>query len=294
MKSKFTFRSVRRNDKCHGESGMTMLELLIAMMIGSIVFTLAFKFFISQSNSFIESKKTSEMQQELRWAMKFVSEHLELAGNGVPPTCGWKVIENTDGSSGAPDSVSVLGSYKSLVVTTTQNMGNEGVQVKVDNSDGIGVGDLAVISDGTFQEIFMITKDASGLHLYHETAPPWNDDGKLDHKYAANSSVTIVSYYCFFVATGEEGRTNLYVMTQAYTPQILLGDIEDFQIRFKLKNNTWVDEADEVSDIRMIEVSIIAKSPDPLKGYIDPVYNDPYKRIPLKSIVIPKNVVVTS
>jgi len=294
MKYRFSTRKMRRENNRRGESGMTMLELLLAMLIGSIVFTITLKFFVSQSNSFIESRKTSEMQQELRWAMKFVSEHLELAGNGVPPTCGWAVIENTDGSGGAPDSVSVLGSYKSLVVTTTQNMGNEGSQVKVDNSDGIGLGDLAVISDGTFQEIFMITKDASALHLYHETALPWNDDGKLDHKYGINSSVTIISYYCFFVDTDEEGRTNLYVMTQAYTPQILLGDVEDFQIRFKLKNNTWVDEADEVSDIRMIEVSIIAKSPDPLKGYIDPAYGDPYKRIPLKSIVIPKNIVIIS
>lgn len=293
MKSKFTTRLMRREDNSHGESGMTMLELLLAMVIGTIVFIMALKFFVSTSNSFIETKKTSEMQQELRWAMKFLSEHLELAGNGVPPTSGWKVIENYDGSSGAPDSISVLGSYKSLVITTTQNMGNEGSQVKVDNSDEIGIGDLAVISDGTFQEIFMVT-NINDLHLWHAAAPPWNDDNKLDHKYLANSSVTIVTYYSFFVDNDEEGRTNLYVKTQAYPPQILLGDIEDFQIRFKLKNNTWVDEADEVYDIRMIEISIIARSPEPLKGYIDPVYGGPYKRILLKSIVIPKNILTTA
>ena len=41
----------------------------------------------------------------------------------------------------------------------------------------------------------------------------------------------------------------------------------------------------------MIEITLRAKTPDPIKGYIDPVYGDEHKRLTLKSNVIPKNIV---
>jgi len=276
-----------------GERGVTLIELMAAMALGGVLLAILFRVFVDQSQSFIENRLTSEMQQELRWSMTYISDRVKLAGNGVPPTCGWPVIENIDGGDGAPDSLSILGSFKSLVITTTQTMGNEGSQVKVDNSDGIEVGDLCVISDGTWQEIFMVTK-ISDQHLWHAAAPPWNDDNKLDHRYKLDSSVTVVTYYSFFVEENEDGTRNLMVQTQAYDPQIILGDVDDFQVRFKMANGDWIDDPypDEIIDIRMIELSIRARSPEPLKGYIDPLYNDPYKRVELKSVIIPKNITI--
>ncbi|HUT63862.1 MAG TPA: hypothetical protein VMZ04_07885, partial [Anaerolineae bacterium] len=208
------------------------MELLVAMLISAILMMFLFKFLADETSSFVESRQMSEMQQELRWGMNFVSDHLKLAGNGVPPTCGWQVISNKDGGAGASDSISVLGSFKSLVVTTTQPMGNSGAPIKVDDASEIGVGDLCVISDGTYQEIFMVTAKSPGEILDHFTELPWNEDKFLDHKYLQNSSVSVVSHYTFFVATDDEGRSNLMVKTQAYDPQILIGDIDNFQIRF--------------------------------------------------------------
>jgi hypothetical protein len=82
--------------------------------------------------------------------------------------------------------------------------------------------------------------------------------------------------------------------TQAYPPQILGGDIENFQIRFKMKSGSWQNTvlSNEVYDIRQIEITLRARSPKPIKNYRDPIYGDGYKRLELKSIVIPKNIVV--
>jgi prepilin-type N-terminal cleavage/methylation domain-containing protein len=277
----------------HNESGMTLMEIMVAMTISGILMTLIFQFFISQSQSFEESRMTSEMQQETRWAINYLAERIQMAGSGVPPTCGWQVIENIDGTSGASDSLNILGCYKSLVLETTQTMGNSGSQVKVNNSSGTGIGDLCVISDGTFTEIFLVT-DINDLHLWHKAAPPWNDDNKLDHAYGLGSTVSVVSYYSFFEEVDEEGRKNLMVQTQAYVPQILIGDIDTFQIRFKMKDGSWIDDPyeDELVDIRMVEITVRAKSPKPLKGYIDPAYGDAYKRLEMKTIVIPKNITI--
>lgn len=274
------------------ERGLTLIELVAAMVVGSILITIVLQFLLTQSQSLIRNRETAEMQQEIRWAINYVGERLKLAGNGVPPTCGWPVVENTDGVS-KPDSVSVLGSFKSLVITTTQTMGNEGSQVKVDDTDGLEIGDLCVISDGTWQEIFLAT-DVKDQHIWHDTSVPWNDDNKLDHRYTIGSSITIVTYYGFFVATDDEGRSNLMVTTQAFAPQVLLGDVDDFQIRFKMKDDSWMDEPapDEIYDIRMIEITIRARSRNPIKGYTDPTYGDSYQRIEVTSTIIPKNITI--
>jgi prepilin-type N-terminal cleavage/methylation domain-containing protein len=273
------------------ESGMTLVEMLAALTISSILIALMFEFFISMTTGYTQLRQTSEMQQEMRWGMQFVSDRLKLAGNGVPATSGFKVLENTDGAAGAPDSVSVLGSFRSLVITTDQSMGNEGSQVKVDDTSGIDIGDLAVISDGTFTDIFMVT-GINGQHLWHDTALPWNDDNKLDHRYSLDSSVTIVTYFTFFVDTDAAGHQNLMVRTQAYPAQVLIGDIEDFQIRFQMKSGAWLTQTEDTFDIRVIEIYMRSRSPEPVPNYTDPVYGDGYKRVELKSVIIPKNIVI--
>jgi len=282
--------------KCtwRNESGMTLIELLVAFTMGLILMTAAFQFFITQTKNFNESRQTAEMQQELRHATNFLNDHVKLAGNGVPPTSGWQVLENYDGGSG-PDSLCVLGSFRSLVISTDQKMGNNGSQVKVNDTAGIEVGDLIVISypPNGWQDIFIVT-DINALHLWHQASPPWNPTNKLSHAYPLGSTVTVVSHYSFFVETDDEGRLNLMVQTQAYEPMILAGDIDDFQVRFNLKDNSWVDEPYDLSDIRMVEITLRLKTPDPIQGYLDPVYGDAHKRVELKSIVIPKNIVIAS
>jgi prepilin-type N-terminal cleavage/methylation domain-containing protein len=275
------------------EQGMTMVELLVASVISLILMTAIIQFFVIQTQNMNESRVTSEMQQELRWASTFMADRLKLAGNGVPPTSWFRVINNADGGADGTDSVFVVAVYKSLVLTTTQNMGNEGSQVKVNNTDNIEVGDLICISypPNGWQEVFMVTKIASDQHLYHDAQLPWNDTNKLDHKYPAGSLCSVVTAYSFFVQTDQTGHSNLMVQTQAYRPQILAGDIDDFQIKFKLKDNSWVNNPVEVSDVRMMEISVRARTPDPLKGYTDVKYGDEYKRIELKTKIIPKNIV---
>jgi len=293
MRTGLFLQKTGRSGRAGGERGMTLVELLAAMVIGSILITGMIKFLVDQSTNYIKTRQVAEMQQEIRWAMSFISDRIKLAGNGVPATCGWPVIENVNGEEAEPDSVSILASFKSLVITTTQKMGNEGSQVKVDNTDGLEVGDLCVISDGTFQEIFLAT-DVKDQHIWHFAAEPWNDDNKLDHRYAEDSSITVVTYYCFFTEIDDEGRQNLMVQTQAYEPQIILGDVEDFQVRFKMKNDEWVDDPfpEEIPDIRIVEISIRARSAQPIEGYENPVYGDGYQRVELTTQIIPKNITI--
>jgi len=281
--------------KIREESAMTIMELIVATTLGLIISALIFQFFVMQIGNFNESRQTSEMQQELRWGVNYVADRVRLAGNGVPANSGFRVLENFDNVRFDADSIVVVGSYKSLVVTTTQTMGNEGSQIKVTSADDIEDYDLIVISypPNGWQETFLCTKVASELHIYHDAYPPWNDDNQLDHKYPIGSIVTVVSQYSFFVDEDDEGRTNLMVQLQGpYGPQVLVGDIDSFQIRFRMKDGSWVDEPLEEYDIRMVEIELRAKSPEEIYGYTDPEYGDGHKRLELKTHVIPKNIVL--
>lgn len=291
-----------------GERGVTLIELLIAISIGAILITLSFQFLDINSSNFFQGRAQAEMQQEVRWAMQFVSEHVRLAGNTVPQVLlddkGLQVINNFNGQSGAPDSLSIVGSFKSVVLTLDQSMGNEGSQIKCSDKTNnppipldevLTIGDLGFISDGTFSEVFQVTNILSD-HLYHDIAFPWNDDKKLDHRYIAGSTFTVVANYSFFVSTDEEGHSNLMVRTQVYPPQILAGDVEDFQIRFKMKSGQWQDTVTAtqltLNQVSQVEIYLRSRTSRPIKGYRDPVYGDEYKRMDLKTIIIPKNIAI--
>ncbi len=287
--------TIHRKKMMHGssEKGFTIVELLVSMSISAILAVLAFQFFSSMGSSFGERRQEAEIQQELRWGMNFLSETVQLAGNGVPPTCGWPVIKATNMPGGLPDSLTIIGCFKSVNITTTQPWGNAGSQEMLDDTSEIEIGDLAVISDGTYSEIFIVT-DKTDLHVWHDMYLPWNDDKKLDHRYAEGSTLTMISYYQFYVETTPEGRQNLVLKHQYYGPQILVGDVDDFQVRFQMKNSSWKDEPDatEIYDIRVVEVTIRSRSPEPIPHYTDPAYGDGYKRIELKSKIIPKNITI--
>jgi hypothetical protein len=292
MNSGIFTRLEKYSDRTY-QKGITLFELLISVTVGVILMTATFKFLTVQSDNFVENRQTAEMQEELRWAIQFTSDHVKLSGNAVPTAIGIKAIDNTNGSGGASDSLVILGSFKSLVVITTNDMASENSQVECNSVEKIEQGDLIMISDGTFSEIFMITKIQAN-RLYHETALPWNDSNNLDHKYKTGSTLTVLTQYTFFIQKDETEHPNLMVASQCYPAQVLAGDIDHFQTRFKMKSNLWQDtvSSNEVNDIRQVEITLRARSSEPLRHYRDHLYGDAYKRIELKSLVIPKNLII--
>ncbi|CAB5100410.1 hypothetical protein D3OALGB2SA_1797 [Olavius algarvensis associated proteobacterium Delta 3] len=67
-------------------SGFTLVELLVAMAVGSIVMTGIFYVFRAQQNSFVSNTQGVQIQQNLRAAMYMMEREIRLAGYARSPS----------------------------------------------------------------------------------------------------------------------------------------------------------------------------------------------------------------
>jgi hypothetical protein len=87
-------------------SGISLVELLMAMLLGSIVVLGLYNLLISQTRTYAVQDEIGEMQQNLRAAMEKVSRDLQMSGFGKPY---WATISGVDLGSTPPFSVRITG-----------------------------------------------------------------------------------------------------------------------------------------------------------------------------------------
>ena len=102
------------------QSGMSLIEVMIAMTIGLIILVALGYFFIGSMNINRTTDDVSRMQESGRNALELMGRAIRQAGYRRDPTLafggdskinnpnyGAKVIRGTNGASGAPDSITV-------------------------------------------------------------------------------------------------------------------------------------------------------------------------------------------
>ena len=80
---------------------------------------------------------------------------------------------------------------------------------------------------------------------------------------------------------------------QYYGPQVLSAGVEDFQIRFKMNDGSWVNEFDpvDVFKVRLVEVNMRGRTENEVPKFKDPQYGDGYRRLVMKQQMIPRSIV---
>jgi len=126
-----------------GRRGFTIVELLIAMAIASIVAMSGFALFNSSNKSYMVQEGVGEAQQNARAGMNRVMQDLRLAGFGLPKPfssieigrtgppadkvtleASLTVTDNEDGLG--PDSITILGiGFEAGILVGTNNQGQQ-------------------------------------------------------------------------------------------------------------------------------------------------------------------------
>ncbi|GBD97642.1 hypothetical protein BMS3Abin06_02542 [bacterium BMS3Abin06] len=105
-----------KNDK-----GYTLVEMLIAIVIGFVLISAATATYISQNRSYVAQESVSEINTQSKIAHDLIADAIRSAGYGVPasmnqdPINGFTtIVTPVEGGTGAPDAITIVGGFRRI------------------------------------------------------------------------------------------------------------------------------------------------------------------------------------
>jgi type IV pilus assembly protein PilW len=124
-----------------GESGLTVIELLVTLVISSLLAIAAFTFYLSTSNIINNENNVNAMWQRGRMAMAFIRESVESAGFGLPQNA-------CPNGTYAYDSATGAGVLNLVPISASVQGGTSGYPYDPTSLSGIGTYSLTAIAGG--------------------------------------------------------------------------------------------------------------------------------------------------
>ncbi len=113
----YTHRSKVKDRRLSTNGGFTLVELMIAIVIGMIIIGATYSTYISQQRSFVAQDQVAEMNTTSKIALDMIANDIREAGFGVPEAGTYNingfttVITPTD-LTNAPDSITLVGGFR--------------------------------------------------------------------------------------------------------------------------------------------------------------------------------------
>jgi type IV pilus assembly protein PilW len=156
-----------RNDK-----GFTVIELLVAIVVGIMVIGSAYVTYIAQNRSFATQERVSEVNAQSKIAFDMVANDLKESGFGAPsdmnmdPINGYTSIITPVDNAAGPDAITIVGGFRLYgnlqggVLFDSDQLQVSSPQVAVHNNDGLSIDGIqfAKIFDDTTSPLTMDRK----------------------------------------------------------------------------------------------------------------------------------------
>ncbi|MBW2058346.1 MAG: prepilin-type N-terminal cleavage/methylation domain-containing protein [Deltaproteobacteria bacterium] len=100
-----------------GEKGLSLIELMVALVIGAIVIAGVYRTFMAQQRTFVVQEQISEAQQSARAIMDIIARDIRMAGFGMP---GWAVAGLTNRitiTASSPADFTIVGVFSGPIAT---------------------------------------------------------------------------------------------------------------------------------------------------------------------------------
>jgi type IV pilus assembly protein PilW len=233
------------------QQGMTLIEILIALVLGSFLLAGIYKIFLSSNQNYRMQEGLSRMQESGRFAMEFISRDIRMAGyqgcstatannisspqnpnpNPVPitlPALGnfsltgndtvannWNAIACgvSDDCIAGTDVISYHFGGECGALTGNMATNNANIQISAANSCNIQPYDLLLISDCATSDIFIATSSSSGGGT--QTIAHANNQNitpMLGAVYGSDAKIYKINSATFFLRTGANGQPSLWKM----------------------------------------------------------------------------------
>lgn len=232
--------------------GITIMELMITMLIGSLVTTAAVQFYISQHHHVIQQRDVSDVQQNLRASMQEITDNVRMAGYGMPTWLDPIVASDTN-----PDSIQLFYMNRPTGRASIEHpMPNTSAELRLDGHD------LSAFTDGMWAyiydpatevgEFFLMTKvQYAAQHIQHNTMP-------LSQAYPRGSIVIAVESYKYYVDNSDTLNPVLIRDRLGEGPQVFSESINDLQFSYHLADGSWSNAPPFGRLIRAVNVNVDA------------------------------------
>ena len=243
-----------------GVRGISLLEVLLALVVTGIITTALFKTYIVQHENYMTQDDITTIQQSARAAIDELSKHIRMAGNDVPAGIQAIVGLNTD-----PDTILLNYRTDNCDATLSAAMPTTSAELKT-------AGDISCFQDGQWVYIydpatgassgewFVITHvQVAANHVQHNTMP-------LSKKYPKDAVLLAMSQVKFFIDnTTDPNHPCLMIQIPGMpTPQVYAENITDLQFQYRMKNGAILDTPVLADNIREVMISITGRSDKPI------------------------------
>ncbi len=240
------------NSPRSGQSGFTLLEMLVVMVLLAVVLGGLFGTLNRTKGEADRVGTLVEKRQSARAAVQLLERDLRMAGSGlggVPVSASYNgtaltFAAVTPGPVGGPnscDSVLIMGAWAASTVTTA-SMPSASSILKVADVTGFAGGDLVIITDGTSANLFEVTNvNASSSNLQHNPASPYNLPGGRQWPsggYGTGSQVFKVDLLSYRVDSTSYKRPALVRRAFRQPQSVVAYDIDKFQVWYHMQNGT--------------------------------------------------------
>ena len=281
--------------------GSSLIEVLTALLIFSIVLTAAFATFTFQKQSYTTQTRVAEMQQNMRVAVGTLLRDIRMGGYGVDSdisvsasvvggsgTLVMRGFQGADGGSTAPDGIYILYAYDmdntvpALQPTLTNSSVTAGDSPVVTVTPGTGTrfssGDVVLLHDGTRADLYQVASSDNGSVTFG-TFNAGNHSGSI---YDVGSKVSRARFVRYFIDDTTNPVHPILMVTRlpGSVSQPVADDIEDLQFVYGLASSVdnalvsgsavdWPTAATNTQRrlIRTINLSIIARTGGYEKGW---------------------------
>jgi prepilin-type N-terminal cleavage/methylation domain-containing protein len=260
------------------ERGFTLVELVVAAALGSLVLLMVFGTFFRSHDAARRVTGVVEARQGARAAIQLIERELRMAGSG------WGRLAVNGSNNGQPmtvvgvnpgpnaavtgcDSISILGGWD-VMTTLRAAMPNPSAVLQCDSIAGFQDGDLCVITNGMTAHLFQVTQVMTGaVSLQHNPSSPFNVPGGHSQwppsGYGPGARVYRASWVTYAVDSVSFGRPSLVRREMGRAAQLAAYDVARFQVTYRLQDGSQTRAPADLSLLDMVvpAVHTIARGP---------------------------------
>lgn len=259
------------------QSGMALVELLVALVIAGIIVSVGYGIYLVQHEGWIIQEQVTNMQQNARAAIHELETRIRMAGYSLPRGLEALYAANTN-----PDTITVIFQNESNCEATIEHaMPYPSSQLRCDGHD------LSCFQESSWAYIYDSAADTGEFFLI--AVVNTGDDeirpsADLSRSYPVGSTVTVLDYYKFYLDTADTNHPNLMMQEYGGSPQVYAEDIEDLQFRYSLANGVFLDVPPAASVVRGVIITLTARTERK-----DLQFQGDYRRRTLASVVKVRN-----